>query len=301
MPEPAADRTAGSSAPRPTVVRQLVLRPVKSLAGVEVGDALVERAGLAGDRRWMVVDPGGEVVTARELHALLGVRAAPAPGGILLSSSGLDDLLVLEPREAALVPVGLSRLESARPAGREADAWLAVATGADGVRLVWLDDPSRRSVSAAHGGRQGEPLNLSDAGPIHLTTTASLAALNDWLVEAGESPIPMERFRPSIVVDGDLEPFAEDAWASVRIGDVRLRFSEHCDRCVLTTIDLESLRTTKEPVRTLARHRRHGGNVWFGIRLVPETTGRIAVGDPVVVETAEGVVGEFPLTPVLLP
>jgi uncharacterized protein YcbX len=249
----------------------------------------------------MVVGPDGEVVTARELHALLGVRATPAEGGIALSSAGRTDLVVPEPRRAAPVPVGLSRLESARPAGAAADAWLAAATGADGLRLVWLDDPARRPVSAAHGGRPGEPLNLSDAGPLHLTTTASLAALNDWLVEAGETPVPMERFRPSIVVDGDLEPFAEDAWASVRIGDVRLRFSEHCDRCVLTTIDLDTLRTTKEPVRTLARHRRHGGNVWFGIRLVPETTGGIAVGDPVVVETAEGVVGEFPLTPVLLP
>lgn len=301
MPEPTAARGDRPSVARPTVVQQLVLRPVKSLSGVPVADAEVERAGLAGDRRWMVVRPDGEVVTARELHALLGVRAAPAPGAVLLAAAGRDDLLVPEPRDAPRVAVGLSRLESARPAGAEADAWLAAATGAEGLRLVWLDDPSRRSVSAAHGGRPGEPLNLSDAGPIHLTTTASLAALNGWLVEAGETPVPMERFRPSIVVDGDLEPFAEDAWASVRIGDVRLRFSEHCDRCVLTTIDLETLRTTKEPVRTLARHRRHGGNVWFGIRLVPETTGRIAVGDPVVVETAEGVVGEFPLTPVLLP
>ena len=92
----------------------------------------------------------------------------------------------------------------------------------------------------------------------------------------------MERFRPTVVVDGAAEPFAEDGWRHVRIGEVSFRFAEQCDRCVLTTIDTRTLAGGKEPLRTLARHRQWDHKTWFGIRLVPATTGVIRVGDPVV-------------------
>ncbi|WP_341844961.1 MOSC domain-containing protein [Micromonospora marina] len=82
-----------------------------------------------------------------------------------------------------------------------------------------------------------------------------------------------------MVLDGPAEPFAEDGWSRVRIGAVDFRVSERCDRCSVTLIDPETLATGKEPIRTLSRHRRHDGKTWFGIRLVPLTTGEIRVGD----------------------
>ena len=94
----------------------------------------------------------------------------------------------------------------------------------------------------------------------------------------------MARFRPNLVVDGD-EPFAEDAWTGVTVGDVRLRLAKPTDRCVMTTIDLASLATSKEPVRTLARHRLVDHKTMFAISLIPETTGTVRVGDPVTVRT----------------
>ena len=123
---------------------------------------------------------------------------------------------------------------------------------------------------------------------------------HDWTVrdlvaqESGQAWLgreeALERFRPSIVVDGE-EPFAEDSWRRVRIGGTTYRFGEHCDRCVLTTIDPTSLETGREPIRTLARHRAWDGATWFGIRLIPElapgATAEVAVGDEVeVLETA---------------
>jgi hypothetical protein len=92
----------------------------------------------------------------------------------------------------------------------------------------------------------------------------------------------MERFRPNVVLDGDLEPFAEDDWVEVQVGEVRLRVSEPCDRCPVPGIDPATQQVTGEPLRTLARHRRRDGRTWFGIRLVPVTTGAVRVGDPVV-------------------
>jgi uncharacterized protein len=135
-------------------------------------------------------------------------------------------------------------------------------------------------------------MNLSDAGPILLVSDASVARLRDWVLEeSGEEWVDHQqavaRFRGNVVVDGDV-PFDEDRWHSVRIGHLTYRASELCDRCVMTTIDLDSLETTKEPVRTLARHRRWDGQTWFGVRLVPELgpggTGLVRVGDDVVPE-----------------
>jgi uncharacterized protein len=78
----------------------------------------------------------------------------------------------------------------------------------------------------------------------------------------------MTRFRPNLVVEG-AAPFAEDTWERLRIGEVTFRQTEPCDRCVLTTIDPDTLDKGHEPTRTLARHRRRHGKVWFGIRLAP--------------------------------
>jgi len=259
-------------------VSTVSVRPVKSLRGVDVARVALDPLGPRGDRRWMVVEPSGDTLTARALPAMLGVTARPLDGGIELSAPGARTLVVPEPVGGARVDVTMSRVGWATGCPPEADAWLTAVLGRP-VRLVWLDDPRRRSVSPTHGGRPGDLLSLADGVPVHLTTTASLAALNGWLArEHGDEALPMERFRPTVVVDGDLEPFVEDRWARVRVGAVVLRFAQRCDRCVMTTIDLATLRTTKEPTRTLARHRREDGKVWFGIRLVPETLGELVVG-----------------------
>lgn len=269
-------------------VSSLRIYPVKSTAGLDVREAVVHPWGLDNDRRWMVVDEAGTTLTAREHRRLLHVTATPGNGGAIeLSAPGLESLLVDVPRRETPVPLTMSRIESGVSAGVAADAWVSVVVGRP-TRLVWLDDPRRRSVGSSHGGRPGDALNLADAGPILLTSTASLERLDEWLrataAERGESvpdPLPMVRFRPNIVVDGVNEPFAEDEWKLVRIGDVELRFAEHCDRCVLTTIDPVTLTGSKEPTRTLARHRQWDHEVHFGIRLVPVTTGVIRQDDPV--------------------
>lgn len=288
-------------------VAALTVHPVKSLRGEPVAAAEVERAGLRGDRRWMLVDPEGAAVTARRHPGLLGVSARTSPGGgVVLSHPGHEDLSVAPPAAGRPVAVGLSRVGRARAAGPDADAWLRAVLGLD-VRLVWQDDPARRPVDPAHGGRPGDVLSLADDGPVLVTVVASLRRLDAWVAAApartvpgrpapaaprtdedrgaadSHAPLAMERFRPNLVVDGDVEPFAEDAWPGIRVGDVELRFAEHCDRCVMTTVDPTTLVRGQEPLRTLARHRRWDGKVWFGVRMVPVTTGRVAVGDPVTV------------------
>jgi uncharacterized protein len=265
------------------------LYPVKSLGGVAAHAATVEPWGLRHDRRWLVLNPDGCYLTAREEHRMLGVSATPGDGSLTLTGLDGSRLTVAEPLDGELVPTAMSRLEQIRLAAPEAHDWLSVQLGRS-LRLAWLDDPRRRPVGLDHGGRPGDPLSLADAGPLLAATTASMRRLNDWIAEAaverGEEvpePLPVSRFRPNLVLDGPSRPFAEDDWQRVRVGAVDFRFAEVCDRCVLTTIDATTFRTGKEPIRTLARFRKWDGKTWFGVRLIPLTEGVIRTGDEVVV------------------
>jgi uncharacterized protein YcbX len=265
--------------------------PVKSLRGRSVAAAEVEPWGLRHDRRWAVLEPDGTRLSAREDHRLLGLTAAPTESGLEISAPDGRKLDVPTPFEGELVATSISRLESVRIADAHANGWLSNHLGRS-VRLAWLDDPRRRSVSADHGGAPGDSLNLADAGPLLVTSTASLKQLNDWMVEdavsrGGETPesMVMARFRPSVVVDDVQEAFEEDGWRTFSVGEAEFRFSEHCDRCVMTTLDPDTLVGGKEPLRTLAKHRRWNHKTWFGIRAIPAHQSTIAVGDSVAVLT----------------
>lgn len=277
-------------------VTRLATYPLKSAAGVSAQEATLTSIGLEHDRRWAVLDPDGRCVTARECHGLLGITASPTPTGLRLAdrSGAAIEVGTPDPATEGTVPVQISRLGHLVPAAPEADAWLTGRLGRE-LRLAHLADPCAREIGTAHGGRPGETMSLADAGPLLLVTDASVMRLSDLVAqETGEPWLDhdeaTERFRPTVVVDGD-EPFAEDTWARVRIGDATFRTGEDCDRCVLTTIDVGSpaspgdLRTGPEPIRTLSRHRRHDGRTWFGIRLIPElapgATAMLRVGDSV--------------------
>lgn len=261
----------------------LHIHPVKSLRAVGVAEAVVEPWGLAGDRRWMLVDARTDTaVTQREQPRLARVAAQLRPGGLRLSAPGRPALDVAVPARGALRTVRLfAGKVDVVPAGDAADAWLSGWLEAP-VRLVHLDEPAvRRPIDPAYA-RPGETVSLADGFPLLLTTTGSLRALNE-LIAAGdhpsEGPLPMDRFRPNAVVDGTA-PWAEDDWRRIRIGEVVFRVAKSCGRCVVTTTDQVSGVRGKEPLRTLARHRRAGSRLLFGQNLVPENPGTLRVGDP---------------------
>ncbi|MGH3500632.1 MAG: MOSC domain-containing protein, partial [Nocardioidaceae bacterium] len=236
----------------------LRIYPVKSTRGIDIAAERVEPWGLEHDRRWMVVDSEGAPITARTHHRLLLVTATPQPDGVLtLTAQGAEPIDVKPPCASPDTEVTMSRLDRAVTVGAYADDWLSRHLRTR-VRLVWLDDPRRRTVNPDHGGVQGDSLSLADAGPLLVTTTSSLDRLNSWVTDTaervGETSLPaltMSRFRPNVVIEGVGEPFAEDGWRRLCIGDVEFRFADHCDRCVLTTIDPETLAGGKEPIRTL--------------------------------------------------
>lgn len=256
---------------------------VKSCRGEPLQSATLEPWGLTGDRRWMVVDETGGPITAREFPHMLLIRPDLLPdGGIQLSAPGQLPLAVPRPSAAGVdVSVWGSGLR-AEFAGEAAARWFTAVLGMP-VRLVYLGDPSQRKPNQQFAG-PGDAVTFADAYPVLLTSEDSLAALNTLIAagpHAAAGPMTMTRFRPSIVVAG-APPWAEDGWRRLRIGDASFRAVKGCDRCVMTMIDPQTAASGKEPVATLARHRRWDGKTWFGMNLIPDTPGVvISLGDKV--------------------
>ena len=258
--------------------------PVKSCRGEAMRTALIEPWGLAGDRRWMLVDDTGEVVTARKVPRLLLVVPQLVDGGVALSANGHRERIVARPTSTTtLVTVHGAGPYPARLADPAAHAWFSAVAGRP-VRLVFQEDPTAREANPRFAA-PGDHVSLADAYPMLVTTEESLAQLNEWIAAgplAGEGPLPMARFRPNLVVSGVDAPWAEDGWRRVRIGDALFRSVKGCDRCVLTTIDPTAAERGKEPIATLARYRRWDGKTWFGMNLIPDSPGAVlSVGDEV--------------------
>jgi uncharacterized protein YcbX len=274
----------------PLTLTSLHRYPVKSCAGEELESASVEPWGLAGDRRWMVVDDDGECVTAREHPRMLLVRPVITSDELELSAPGAPDLRVQVPQHLELVPVTVFGRAPflASLAAVDAHTWFSRLLGAS-VRLVYEDDPTRRTANPTFT-RTPTPVSFADGYPMHLATEDSLDVLNERIADgprADEAPLSMVRFRPNLVVRG-AEPWAEDGWRRLRIGEALFRLVKGCDRCAVAATDPDTGVRDHEPTATLARFRRWDGAVWFGMNLVPDNPGAVVtVGDEVEVLEAE--------------
>ncbi|MGW6689042.1 MOSC domain-containing protein [Streptomyces sp. NPDC054961] len=265
-------------------VQALHVHPVKSLAGTAPGEVAVEPWGLAADRRWAVVDSEGTVITQRQQPRLALASARPlGGGGVSLSAPGMADLTVDVPEPGPLEPVVLfgKKIETVVAARAAAD-WFSAYLGVP-ARMVHMDDPVVRRPVDPDYALPGETVSLADAYPLLIATLASLDALNSLIAQGdhpGEGPLPMNRFRPNVVVSG-AGAWDEDGWRRIAIGDAEFRGARECGRCIVTTTDQETAERGKEPLMTLGKHRRIGKSLAFGRQLVPVRLGTIRVGDEV--------------------
>jgi uncharacterized protein YcbX len=265
-------------------LEQIVTYPVKAARGTASASATVEPWGLAGDRRWAIVDDRGRMIDAVHCPAIMTITPyVQAEGRLMLTASGRRPAQVAAPGpQAPRIAVGSANLDLPVASTPDVDDWLTAVLGRP-ARLVWQDQPHCRAMSADDGGRDGDIVSLAHAAPVLLTSTASLRQVDRWIAAGAEPaapPLDVMRFRPNVVVDG-FAAFAEDSWRRVTIGGVDFRVSASCYRCAVTLIDPDTLARSKEPLRTLARHRRHGNRLLFGVWLVPEGDGDLYVGDAV--------------------
>ncbi len=284
-PDAAGTLAAGRAEVRLTSIH---IYPMKAARAVDLDESVVEPWGLMGDRRWLLVDEDGRFVSQREEPSLARVVVNCGPGMISVSAAGFPGRQVAAPaasdgQDMMKVTVWSSTVLAAA-AGPEGDAWFSAYLGRP-VRLVYLDDPTRRPVDPQYG-RDGDVVSFADGYPLLLTSTASLDELGRWLTVDGEPLVPMTRFRPSAVVTG-APPWAEDRWRRIRIGAVEFRVVKPCGRCVVTTTDQITGERGPQPLKMLGRRRRFGQELVFGQNMIPDGPGVIRAGDPVeILETA---------------
>ena len=265
-------------------VDELNVYPIKSCAELSLDAATPTARGFEGDRMAQVTDKNGKYCTPRDPDKakLFHVKAEVwGDALLLLKSPNVDEPLELDLDKFKTDPVKVEVLESPEKLtlqdyGNEAAAWFEKATGIPGCRLTGIGDDFDRSsrVNSDQGdaiptatGRA--PVSLADEAPYLLTNKASLDDLNRRLKARGQPPVDMRRFRPNIVLTG-LKPWEEDTLKKIRINHVEFWVWQRCGRCIMTTIDRDTLERGPEPLATLSSFReRDKGMRNFGMHLIP--------------------------------
>jgi uncharacterized protein YcbX len=250
--------------------------PIKSAGGIRVASWPVDAFGLAFDRRWLVIDRSGRAVTQREQPRLALVRTEITDPLLRATAPDMPALeLPLHPAPAVTTTVSVwDDLCEGQWLGPGPSDWFTRLLGT-ACSLVYMPETTRRPVDPDYAPA-ADRVSFADAFPFLMISEASLAALNERL----PGPLPMNRFRPNLVLGGGA-PHVEDTLGRFRIGAIELEAVKPCDRCVVTTTDQETARRGPEPLRTLATYRKVGSKVLFGQNLVHYTRGRLAVGERV--------------------
>lgn len=255
-------------------VTALYSYPVKGAAGIPHDVADVGRAGLAGDRSFMVVDPAGVFRTQRADPRLAVIRPEWAEDGAVLTLAAPDARPIAVPvdRSGPRRPVQLFKAHyTGIDQGAAVADWLTAVLGRPS-RLVAVPPEHDRATDGHTPGTSG----YADSSAVHLVAEESLAELNARL----DVPLPMARFRPNVVVAG-AAAFAEDEARHLATDGVQLGWTKLAVRCAVTLVDpATGRRAGPEPLRTLARYRRGpAGGVLFGTKFAVLRPGRLRVGD----------------------
>jgi uncharacterized protein YcbX len=278
-------------------IEELVHYPVKGCAGTSVPSAEMAPTGLLHDRTFMVVDGTGGFRSQRNDPRMALIRAGITADGTRLSLSlepgaGGEGLAPLETEvdpEGPRLDVTMHRQPFVGvDQGVEAAGWLSQVLGAPS-RLVRVPDDHDRRV----GGMTPGTSAFADSTAVLMASLSSLDLLNERILARGAEPVPMNRFRPNIVVSGWDEPHTEDRVRALRLGTAELGYAKVCIRCVATTVDqARGAKAGPEPLRTLADYRRaDGGGVAFGAKFAVTRPGALAVGDQVEVLAWDGAEG----------
>ena len=257
-------------------VTRLRIYPVKGMRGTDVQSMRFDDMGPRFDRRWMVVGPDGGFASQRDTPLLAAVHPHLEDGKLRLEAAGMEPLTLPINATGDATPV---RIHGARALATHVsdddDAWLGDVLGGE-YRLVFMRSENARTTDPAYA--RGHRVSFADGYPALLVSEASVEELGR---RAGRA-IPVDRFRPNIVVTGT-HPHDEDRWARFAVAGLAFSGVKLCARCKVTTTDQETgaRDPDREPLRTLALYRRIESLVYFGVNVVHHGPGRIAVGDSI--------------------
>ena len=250
--------------------------PIKACAGTDVQKACIDARGLRYDRRWMLVNAQGNDLHQFDYPRLSGIGVALDDDGLFVQASGMPPLRIpLQPPYSPPLTVRWYQgICEALPVSDQADAWFQDFLHAP-CRLVFMPEGEQHPVEP--GYEVDHELAAFTSFHYHLLGEGSLQDLNERL----ETPVPLERLRPKLVVAGT-PAFAEDRGRVIRLNQPIVHVVKPCDRCAITTVDpVRGVMTGKEPMTTLARYRTFQKKVLFGQYLLSQEAGMLQVGDPI--------------------
>lgn len=264
-------------------VSSLFVYPIKSCRGISLRELQFDARGPRWDRRWMLVDDDGVFVTQRTQPRLASIETRLEGDSVWVSAPGVEPFQIpAATNERRAVRVWKYEGEGLDQ-GDAAASWFQNVLHCS-CRLVQVPDDSQR-MSSTRFTDVSAKVGFADGYPALLASLESLAELNRRL----EHKLPMNRFRPNIVVR-DCQPFEEDEWAELQAPNLQLTVAKPCVRCVITTIDQQTLEQGKEPLKTLAQFRRGAGfeqldpdekGATFGQNCVHHGPGSLRVGDEI--------------------
>ena len=259
------------------LIKELYNYPVKSLAGNQLESVFVQKRGFANDRRFMFIDHNNRFITARTYHQLSQIKVHLEEHELIFNNQSNQKQLK-QPVKILHEKINVSIWDSESTChlidNNSIDKWISDFCG-ESLRLVYMADDDIREVNSKYG-KPNDIVSFADGYPILIANSKSLEDLNQRL----EKPVSMNRFRPNLVVDGDL-PWEEDHWKKIKIGQTILRIAKPCARCVITTLDPETGETGNEPLHTLSKFRKQDNNVLFGMNIIVEQEGFISLGDQI--------------------
>jgi uncharacterized protein len=258
-------------------VSELYVYPIKSLGGIQLKEIQLTDRGFEHDRRWMLVDANNRFLTQRE-HARMALLQTA------IANNGIEVYDKRNPGEKILIPFLADSTEEmavtifrdtcqAISLSNEINQWFSRFLQLP-CKLVYMPDDSLRKVDKNYAKESNNITAFTDGYPILMIAKESIADLNSRL----EEPLPVNRFRPNLVIESSL-PYEEDRMEHFSINNISFYGVKLCARCMITTINQQTIEKGKEPLKTLATYRMNNNKIYFGQNVIAATVGKIKIGD----------------------
>jgi uncharacterized protein YcbX len=256
-------------------VSAITIYPIKSCAGIQLSSAVVCETGFLHDREYMIVDDSGVFITQRQYAKLALIQPEIIDSGIALSAPGMNKIELKKNLDGDIVQTRVwDTVCFGIDQGSQVAQWLTAYIGKE-CKLLCLSPKHERKILEKYRTREDEVTSFADSMPFLVVSEESLEDLNSRL----EEKLPINRFRPNIVVSGGLA-FQEDLWKKIKIGNTVLRSVKQCSRCDIITINQKTLEKNNEPLDLLGSYRSKPKGIVFGQHYMHiQSDNSITVGD----------------------
>ncbi|MBA3721108.1 MAG: MOSC domain-containing protein [Parachlamydiaceae bacterium] len=255
-------------------VSDLQIYPVKSCKGLQRKSIVIQKKGPEHDRRWMLIDSSNRFMSQRQFPQMALIEVTPYDDHLFIRLPNKQEYSIpIQTKDKKIDVVIWKDTCSAIDQGEDIAQALSHFLNTD-CRLVFIPDETIRQVNQKYALNPQDEVGFADGYPFLLISEASLEDLNKKL----DRPLPMNRFRPNIVING-CSPYEEDTWKTIRIGEIKFSIVKPCSRCVITTIDQSTAEKSLEPLQMLSTYRKMEKGIMFGQNIIHQNLGILNVGD----------------------